>query len=93
MHKIRLPADDTFLVLSPPWAELGPPWQYSLLALMLLVGSGLLIRAFWNLRTVDAGLRSDHLLTARLALTSPAPDRPAAGSIVNPILGRSITTR
>ncbi|HEY3741571.1 MAG TPA: ABC transporter permease [Bryobacteraceae bacterium] len=40
------------------------------LALMLLIGSGLLVRAFWRLQQTDAGMRPDHLLTARLSLTS-----------------------
>ncbi len=40
------------------------------LSLVLLIGSGLLVRAFWKLQAVDAGMRPDHLLTARLALTS-----------------------
>jgi putative ABC transport system permease protein len=40
------------------------------LALVLLIGSGLLVRAFWKLQAVDAGLQPDHLLTARLSLTS-----------------------
>jgi putative ABC transport system permease protein len=39
------------------------------LALVLLIGSGLLVRAFWKLQAVDAGIRPDHLLTARLSLT------------------------
>jgi len=38
------------------------------LALMLLIGAGLMIRAFWNLQAVETGLRSDHLLTMRIAL-------------------------
>jgi putative ABC transport system permease protein len=42
------------------------------LALILLVGSGLMIRAFWNLRTVNTGIRTDHLLTARVALSGAA---------------------
>jgi putative ABC transport system permease protein len=40
------------------------------LALVLLIGSGLLVRAFWRIQAVDAGIRPDHLLTARLSLTS-----------------------
>jgi putative ABC transport system permease protein len=40
------------------------------LALVMLIGSGLLIRAFWKLQEVDSGLRVDHTLTARLSLTS-----------------------
>jgi putative ABC transport system permease protein len=42
------------------------------LALVLLIGSGLLVRAFWNLQAVDSGLRPDHLLTARISLTGQA---------------------
>ncbi len=42
------------------------------LALVLLIGSGLLVRAFWKLQAVDAGIRPDHLLTARLSLTGQA---------------------
>jgi putative ABC transport system permease protein len=38
------------------------------LALILLIGSGLLVRAFRNLQQVDAGIRPDHLLTARLSI-------------------------
>jgi len=38
------------------------------LALVLLIGSGLMIKAFWKLQEVDAGFRPDHLLTMRLAL-------------------------
>jgi len=33
-------------------------------ALVLLVASGLLLRSFQNMRTVDLGFRADHLLTA-----------------------------
>jgi putative ABC transport system permease protein len=39
------------------------------LALVLLIGSGLLVRAFWKIQAVDAGIKPDHLLTARLSLT------------------------
>jgi putative ABC transport system permease protein len=37
------------------------------LALVLLIGSGLMVKAFWKLQEVDAGFRTDHLLTMRLA--------------------------
>lgn len=39
------------------------------LALVLLVGSGLLLRTFDNLRRVDPGFRGEHTLTFRLSLS------------------------
>ncbi|HJZ95168.1 MAG TPA: ABC transporter permease [Candidatus Solibacter sp.] len=38
------------------------------LALILLIGSGLMVKAFWKLQEVDAGIKPDHLLTMRVAL-------------------------
>ncbi len=38
------------------------------MALMLLIGAGLLIRSFWKLNDVDPGFRPDHLLTLSLQL-------------------------
>ena len=37
-------------------------------ALVLLVGAGLLIKTFWNLRSVESGFNPDQLLTMRLVL-------------------------
>jgi len=37
-------------------------------ALILLVGAGLLIKTFWKLRSVEPGFKSDHLLTMRVEL-------------------------
>ena len=37
-------------------------------ALVLLVGAGLLIKTFWKLRSVEPGFKSDHLLTMRVEL-------------------------
>src|SRR5579863_7754953 len=40
------------------------------LSLVLVAGSGLLIRSFSNLLSVQTGFRPDHLLTARVLLPS-----------------------
>jgi predicted permease len=45
------------------------------LAVVLVVGAGLLLRSFWNLMQVDAGFARDHLTTFRIALPqSQYPD-------------------
>lgn len=38
------------------------------LALALLVGAGLMMQTMWNLRKVDLGFRSDHILIADVPL-------------------------
>jgi putative ABC transport system permease protein len=46
------------------------------LALILLIGTGLMIRAFWKLQEVHAGIRPEGLLTFRVALPQAVyPDR------------------
>ncbi len=49
------------------------PWPYLVaaevaLALVLLVGSGLLIRSFWSVLSLDPGYREDGVLTANVSL-------------------------
>ena len=46
-------------------------------ALVLLVGAGLLIRTLSNLRGIDVGFRSDRLLTLRTTLPAPKYQNPA----------------
>jgi predicted permease len=48
------------------------------LALMLLVGAGLLVKSFARLLEVDPGFKSDHVLTAQISL--PASQYPDAGA-------------
>jgi putative ABC transport system permease protein len=51
------------------------------LAVMLVVGSGLMLRSFWNLMNVDAGFRRNDLITFGLVQSSakmPEPQRRAA---------------
>jgi putative ABC transport system permease protein len=38
------------------------------LALVLLIGAGLMVRAFWKLQAVDIGLRPENVVTMRIAL-------------------------
>jgi predicted permease len=42
------------------------------LALVLLIGTGLMVKAFWKLQQVDAGVRPDHILTMRINLPRTA---------------------
>ena len=51
------------------------------LALILLLASGLLIRSFLRMQTIDPGFRTDHLLTAFTVLPDtkyPTPEQRAA---------------
>ncbi len=50
------------------------------LALVLLIGSGLMVKAFWRLMDVNAGFDPSRVLTMRLALPSATYPNPAAVS-------------
>jgi putative ABC transport system permease protein len=39
------------------------------LAVILMTGTGLIVKSFWRLQAVDAGIQGDHLLTAGLSLS------------------------
>ena len=45
------------------------------LALPLLAGAGLAVHSFWNLRRIDLGVRTDHVLTFGLEVPENPPDR------------------
>jgi putative ABC transport system permease protein len=47
------------------------------LAVVLVVGSGLMIRAFWKLRTVDLGINPQQVLSFTITLPQTAYDVPA----------------
>ena len=60
------------------------------LALVLLIGSGLMIKAFWKLQQVDAGFNPEHVLTMRIALPRRSYATSAsANGFWNSILSRS----
>ena len=48
------------------------------LAMILLVGAALLIRTFWQLRTVNAGFETHNILTMDMSLTGARFDKTAA---------------
>jgi putative ABC transport system permease protein len=58
------------------------------LALVLLVGAGLMVRTLRQLTLVDPGFRPDRLLTMRFALTGDRWDQPRLVSFYDDLLGR-----
>jgi predicted permease len=53
------------------------------LALMLLVGAGLLLTSFRQLLAVDPGFKTDHVVTARVSLPAQYTDRQAMSAFVD----------
>ncbi len=60
------------------WARNGLVVGQTALALVLLIGSALLVRSFWALRSVDPGYETKDLFTFQIAPEGPhLPDGPA----------------
>ncbi|HTI68638.1 MAG TPA: ABC transporter permease [Candidatus Limnocylindria bacterium] len=58
------------------------------LALILLTGTGLMLRAFWNLQQVDAGFDPRRVLTLSVTLPGPNYSSPVAQNFWNQLLDR-----
>jgi predicted permease len=59
------------------------------LALILLIGSGLMVKAFWKLQEVDAGIDPTHVLSMRLALPATSyPDATKAAAFWTSLIAR-----
>jgi predicted permease len=56
------------------------------LALMLLVGAGLLLTSFRRLLSVDPGFKTDHVVTARVSLSAQYKDRQAMTAFAQRVL-------
>jgi len=57
------------------------------MAVILLVGAGLMMKSFVLLEKQETGLRPEHVLTARISLPDPAyPDRPSIASFYKRVL-------
>ncbi|HLW53404.1 MAG TPA: ABC transporter permease [Candidatus Angelobacter sp.] len=57
------------------------------IALVLLIGAGLLLRSFSRLKHVDPGFRADHVLTFLLEVPSERHPRPQRALFVSELLG------
>ena len=59
------------------------------LALVMVAGGGLFIRTLWNLKTLDAGFRADHVLLASLDSQWDAFPRPQLASLAARLMERT----
>jgi putative ABC transport system permease protein len=59
------------------------------LALVLMIGSGLLIRSFVRLRGVSTGVQTDHLITAAISLSNKYSDPPQIRQFWQQFLGKA----
>src|SRR5262249_57295312 len=60
------------------------------MAVILLVGAGLMIKSFVLLEQSDTGLRPEHVLTLRVSLPEPAyPDRQSIASFYKQVVERA----
>jgi putative ABC transport system permease protein len=62
------------------------------LALMLLVGAGLMVRTLQRLASVDVGFRADHLMTAQFVLNGPRWTDQRQRAFRDELLGRLRST-
>ena len=59
------------------------------MAVMLVIGAGLLIKSFWRLQQVDSGFTAEHVLTLSLTLPqSRYPDSLQINLFFNTLIGR-----
>jgi predicted permease len=60
------------------WLRAGLVTAQTALALVLLIGSGLLMKSFWSLRHVDPGYETRDIMTFQVAPEGPSLDNPQA---------------
>jgi putative ABC transport system permease protein len=58
------------------------------MAVMLVIGAGLLIKSFWRLRQVDPGFKSDHVLSAHVTLAPRYHEASKTNSFYNQLIER-----
>src|SRR6185369_14770766 len=91
VHVRRIAGDERHLRDHPGLAGLGPPLRHAArvdalvgparLALVLLVGAGLLLRVLWRLQSVQPGFRADGLVAARIDLPASRYEKKESQSV------------